>query len=182
MVSVDDLIAEAKPRESRVGVCLDGALLAEHEQAEAELQRAVADGVEPNSLSDVPPSVAAAARVRELEERIRALERVFVFRALPPWEYRRLISAYPPDEPRLRWNAETFPPALIAACCIEPVKFASADDVRRLLEKLNEGVQDQLFDAAFRANEGGGEIPKSVVASAMIPTTGPRSTPPPAGE
>lgn len=182
MATVDELIAEAKPREVTVEVCLDGALLAEHDRAEEQLRRAVSGGVETTSLSGVHPSVELAARVRELEADIRAKARTWRFRGLPPWQYRQLIDAHPADKPGHRWSTVTFPPVLIAACCVEPVTFTSAEDVRRLLERCTSGVQDQLFTAAYQANEGGGDVPKSELASAATPTTGPSSTQQPAGE
>lgn len=46
--------------------------------------------------------------------------REFKFQALSRRRYRELIDAHPPKDKTGEWNPDTFPPALIAACSVEP--------------------------------------------------------------
>jgi len=75
------------------------------------------------------------------------------FKALPRPEYEALISAHPPtdDQERLgeAYNVDTFAPALIAACSLDPMTEA---DARDLLASLNQGESGAMFQTCVQIN------------------------------
>lgn len=75
-------------------------------------------------------------------------------RALPRKQYRELLEAHPPadsDEEKADWNAETFPPALIAASCVEP-EFTS-EQAQQIWDEWEAAEAGPLFLACWALNE-----------------------------
>jgi hypothetical protein len=169
MVSIDDIIAAATLREETATVCVAGDLNAQHETAEKAL-RALGDWV-PVKMGDEDPRTALAAEVTDLERRMAAHEHAFRFRSLPWKAFRRLRQQHTPDSGIL--DSEAFVPALILACAVDPA-FTDLAQVEQLLDVLSEGQVDRLFTAAWVANVGSADIPKSVLASARMATSAPR--------
>lgn len=73
--------------------------------------------------------------------------------------YDELEAKHPPDDGDtnslgmpLRWNPRTFPPAIVAACLVEPV--LSEAEVRTVFASpaWSKAELDRLFDAAYRLN------------------------------
>lgn len=157
--SFADVKKMTRRTERTVEVCLDGALSAEVEHAERELARL--GRWEPTTLSESDPR----AELRERLDRLRAEQREsvheFRFRALSARDYSDLLSQHRPREEDkadgLRFNVETFPTALIAACCVDPEM--TEDEAGELLEELSSGQRDQLFAAAWAANEQAVSVP-----------------------
>ncbi|MEX0667179.1 MAG: hypothetical protein WD313_02485, partial [Acidimicrobiia bacterium] len=111
----DDLRSRRKPREKTVAVPLDEEVLSEIEALEHALKLA-------RHLDETENRPAQAPRIeRELEQAresaVDAAEQ-FTFRELPRPDYRRLMAQHPDPQGKLRWNEDTFAPALIAACCV----------------------------------------------------------------
>lgn len=174
MASVEDLIARAKPREVTVPVCLAGDLNAEHEALSRELQAAGGEWI-PDSLSAPNPRLALAERLTALERQMAEQVHVFRCRALPPAKFRELQRAHPAREdasPPERFNLDTFPAALVAACSVDP-EFLGTEQVEALFEKLGQGAFDAVFGAAWAACTGVSDVPKSALASATIRSTAP---------
>jgi hypothetical protein len=188
------MIAEAKPSERSVPVCLRGDLIADHQAAVRELER----------LENEPSDSLAGSGTGELAERIRALEAEmlessidFRIRGLPRAKFRALISEYPPrrdpetgeiiDRDRFTMvNYEAFFHALLKVCTIEPELddedwlnlLGHTDDERAQLETegraddivegiLNQPQWDKLTDAAWFVNGKDVDIPFSHAASRM---------------
>lgn len=177
MVDVDELIARAKPRETTAQVCLAGDLNARHEQLTRELAAASDSAWIPDSLSAENPRLATAEQITAIEREMAEQLHTFRFRALPQSKFRELQRAHPARDdaaPReALFNADTFPSALIAACCVDP-EFPSVAKVQELFDRLGQGAFDTAFSAAWLANTGGGDVPKSVLASATIRSSAPK--------
>ena len=64
------------------------------------------------------------------------------------------------------FNSDTFPRALIAASCVDPVM--SEEQTAQLFEKINEGEIKKLFDAAWDVHNSSDVVPFSLAASALL--------------
>jgi hypothetical protein len=169
MGTIDDIIASATLREETATVCVAGDLNAQHETAEKAL-RAIGDWV-PAKMGEEDPRTALAATVTDLEARMAAHEHTFRFRSLPWKAFRKLRRDHTPDSGIL--DSDAFVPALILACAADPT-FTDLAQVEQLLDVLSEGQVDRLFTAAWAANVGSADIPKSVLASARMASSAPR--------
>jgi hypothetical protein len=123
-------------------------------------------------------ATAVAEAIEDVEARMVEHTIPFRLRALGPKDWSDLIAAHPPrpdtDEQTFGervFNTETYPPALIAACCFDPAM--TVDQVRELFEVLNEGQRNALFNGAWRANMGI-DVPFSPAASAMLRSSEPK--------
>lgn len=157
-----DIQAAYKPREKRVAVVLDGALLGEHEAASARLEDALA--ARRTSLSD-PGATELAEQVQALEAAIRDATVEFTVVGLGKNAYRRLVAQHTisaDDDERLDMDA--FIPALLTACIREPADV----DVDWLMDNLGDGQIDDLFGAAFRCCREADGVPFNQLASAQI--------------
>ena len=158
-----DLLAAIRPRERSVRVLVDGQLLAQREELAARVL--ASDGG--NSLAGDPELPALLKDLADLDERIADAVVTFRMRAIGRNSYRRLVAEHPSsDEDRL-WDVDTFPPALVAACAVEPV--IRQQDVALLVEVLSPGQFDELFSAAFRACNEADSIPFTGPVSQPIP-------------
>lgn len=164
MSSIDDIIAKAVLPEKKVRIPIGvGALADEHDDLDAQL-KALKDW-EPAHLAEADPRVAIAERILDLEAEMSASEVEFRFRALGRPKYRALRDAHPGTAEQ-RFNPDTFPEALIAACSVEP-KMSEAD-VAALFDVITDGSVEILFMAAYSINEGLSRVPFSKAASAAI--------------
>jgi hypothetical protein len=132
---MDHLRGKKKPVAKTVWIAGDSLLAEELSELEADLSR------EKSNLSTMrnenPRREAATQTVAELEakvaakrEEVRESSVKFVFRALNSKVYEQLIQEYAPTDAQqaefkqsgesLPFNPETFPLALIVACCVEP--------------------------------------------------------------
>lgn len=169
MADFDDLLKSAKLPEASVPICLRGDLAIQFEQLERELEEA--REAEGNSLAD-------GGRVREIAEeieRVRAEMREhthpFAFRGLPKQKFRDLVEEHPArkdedDDAVMGVNISTFPQALIAACCTDPIM--TAEQVHQLCELLTEAQVGELFSCAYSLNKLKVDVPKSVLASEIL--------------
>jgi hypothetical protein len=177
MVSLEDVIGQARPPEASVALCLRGDLAGRHEELVRQLghSRDAGDWVG-SSLSEANPNLALAEEIRDLEAEMAEHETVFRFRGVGQHAWRELVRAHPAragvHPPESNFNADTFPAALIAASMYEP-SVASVEQVNRLLAVLTQGQLDALVLTAFQVNTGSGEIPKSELALQTIRATAP---------
>lgn len=158
MPDIESLLAGAVLRELPVPVCLDGVASADLEAAQAEAE-GLGEWV-PSSLGEVNPAAASAGRVEEARRRVRDSTVEFTFRALGHISYSGLLAAHPPAEGApegVRYDDSTFLPALLVACCVEPVM--SLPQVLLLLDRVNDGQARQLFAAALAVNEEASPLP-----------------------
>lgn len=154
-VSWEDVRAGVKPVERTARICLDGRIVAEIETLARE--HAVAKRDDEN-LNREPVAPGIAARIRELTEQAHAAEVEFVFRAMGRKAWRDLVAEHAPtDEQRKAgadFNTTTFPPAAMAACCIDPVGV----DFDELAEIATDAQWNQLWVACHTANTGSADV------------------------
>lgn len=166
-VSLDDILADASPVEHVVNVCVAGKLVAEYQQLEAELERTQAADPMDRRLGSSGPdgnATAIAQKMRDLAEKMREATYAFRFRALSPKAWSDLVAKHPDKSSSKRlFDPETFPPAAIAACCIEPEGMDDPEKVAALMEKLSVAQQADLFDGAWEVNTS---APKEMNSSA----------------
>ncbi|MDX3087193.1 hypothetical protein PV620_30275 [Streptomyces sp. ME02-6978a] len=165
MASIDDILKRAKPRERTVPVCIRGDLAGEAERLAAELAR-VSEDWEPDSIADQHPGRALAAQLKKLQAEVREHEEPFTLRYIGDRAYSDLLAAHPADNDTEAFNSETFPRALIAASCVDPVM--TPEQVADLFEVINEGEIKKLFDAAWDVHHSTETVPFSLAASALL--------------
>lgn len=163
-----DVMAMAKPREATARICLAGDLAAEADRLEAEL--AALASYTPTSLADVDPRPPIESELAEVYDQMRAAEVTVRFRALGRQAYSDLVAAHPGRDDSELWNPDTFMPALIIACVVEPEM--SAEQAEQLLDVLNDKQRGDLWRAAFRANNGEVKVPFSPAASPATSSSG----------
>lgn len=164
-LSFGDIKARARPRQTEVRLCLAGDLAAQADRLADEIE-AASNRAAPTSLAEVDPRRALAAELETVHEAMRASEVVLRFQALGRTAYSDLLVAHPPRPGVAEdgsWNNDTYPNALIAACCIEPVM--TVEEVEELNELLNHRQRNELFNAAWGAQVGETRVPSSRAAS-----------------
>lgn len=145
---------------------------AELEVLLAEATRSASGGLADDTVQRLAREIAA------LEDEIDQSSRTFVFRALSRRRWRALLADHPPrDEDRkggADFNADTLPAAAIAACAVEP--RISADEAVLLEDAINLAEFEKLWGAVLAANLGANDIPKSLIATAVLRTSAASST------
>ena len=169
------MLAEAALPETTVQICLRGDLVAEHELAERELEKALVravDSLAGNGAAEI------AERIEGLEEQMREHTYDFRLRALRRPQWRALVEAHPPrrgedneilPQDRMLVNSETFFDAMIRACLVDP--DLSDEEWRQLNDALTDKQYDQLSDAAWALNRREVDVPFSLAASRMRRTS-----------
>lgn len=166
MPDISDILARVKPREVPARICLAGDVAAEVEALQDELAR-VSEDWEPADLTDVHPGRSAAQKLAAARDLMRAAEVEFRFRYIGDRAYHDLLAKHPSSDPAHVFDSDTFPTALIAASCIDPVM--TEKQVAELFESINEGQIKKLFDAAWEAHNGAPEaVPFSLAVSALL--------------
>jgi hypothetical protein len=164
------LLEATRPPERTVWVCLRGDLQADHDELQVQLADANKEAV--TSLGGGSVLREIAEKVHAVEEEMAAARRPFRFRALDPDAWVALGKAHPPREgtDEEEFNTDTYPAALVAACCVAPVM--TAEQVKALFGKLSDGQREVLFSGAWSANKGRADVPFSVLASALTRGSG----------
>jgi hypothetical protein len=158
MPDISELLAGASPRAGTVPVCLAGDAGAELEALEAELGQL--GEWQPTSLGETNPAFELQERIAAARERVREAAVEFRFRALGHRAYSNLIAVHPaPEGSTEPYDAGTFLPAVLAACCVEP--SLTPAQVDRLLDVVNDGTARILFATALAVNEEPSPIPFS---------------------
>jgi hypothetical protein len=80
------------------------------------------------------------------------------------------MAAHPSKDDNEAFDSETFPRALIAASCVDPVM--SEEQVAELFEKINQGEVKKLFDAAWDVHNSSEMVPFSLLASGLLAALG----------
>lgn len=154
-------------------VTLRGDLLDEVGRLEEDMRRETAKD-EWENRTPVGPQI--AQRIRALEEEARESEVTFSFEGLGRGDYARLISqhkATPEQETELAqelmWNPETFPPALMAASCLEPAELrGNVAEFTEINDTWSVGQVTRLWACCLNANSLVADSPKSDLASAAL--------------
>lgn len=164
--TLDDFLGAYRAPRKSTRVTMRADLLAEHAQLKDDYQAAMRGDMAENRL---PVAPAIRDRLAQLEDEIGESEFTFTFEALPRGEYVALVGEHPPrpedTKGGLPFNADTFSPALIAACAVEPTM--SIEDADRMLGKLSPGQFDKVWTAVVAVNLGDDAAPKSVLRSAL---------------
>lgn len=166
---------KAKRTNTRVSVRIpwDGAAADEAARLAAELPRVQDDDARHNRDPQAPE---VARRIDELERRARESEVVFSFEGIGRAAYQRMIEAHPatPEQEetagqKLSFNSDTFPPALMAASCVEPAELrGDLDEWTEIHDEWSTGLVACLWNAALQANARVNEAPKSRLASTIL--------------
>jgi hypothetical protein len=171
--------SEAKKahRRTRLSVTatLRGDLVDEVDRLEEEM-RAAAEVDKAENRDAVAPRI--AERIQDLQAEAAESEVVFTFEGLGRGAWAKLIASHPPrtdDEQdsyggtKLPYNPETFPPALMAACCVEPAELrGDLDEWREIHDEWNAGQVANLWQTCLAANTGVGITPNSRAASELL--------------
>lgn len=178
-LSAEDIIRGGKLPTRTVPVCMHADLTAEHEELERQLEEA---RTRPrDSLAAGSSAAQLSGQISDLEEQMRDHTVTFKLQALPRPKWKKLVGEHQPrkgddggvDErdKYIGVNSETFFPAMIRACTVEP---ELADDVWQLLfdEKLTDRQFDELSDAAWSLNRRDVDVPFSRAASLTRQTSG----------
>jgi hypothetical protein len=170
--TIAEVLGKFRPRELVVSLCLAGDLVAEHAQLDAELS--ALKSWAPTGLGDTDPRKQIADRIAQLEDQMKAAEVEFRFRAVSRLAWSDLLAAHPPRKDRKEqvFNADGFEPALLAACCVDPVM--TVDQAAELLGMVSDGQAATLFTGGWTVNEEQTPVPFSLAASAVRGSTAAR--------
>lgn len=160
MPDIAGILGQARPREAVVPICLAGDVAGEVDRLQGELA-SFADGWQASSMGDVDPRLGLVREIEAAREQMRAASVEFRLKALGHRAFSNLMAAHPApqDSKGDPYDASTFLPALLAACCTDPVM--SREHVFELLDVLNDGQARQLLGAALAVNEEPSPLPFS---------------------
>lgn len=165
-MDLDQFLDGYEPRRIEVTVCGKAALVARHEQLDAELlaaRQASRDDFHNREVARL------SREVQEVEAEIEASQATFVFEGRSFEEWQTLKRKHAPTleqrrEQGLDVNLDTFALPAITACAVDPK--ISTDQAARLAATLPDGEVQKLFRAVWAAN-GETLTPKSVLAAAI---------------
>lgn len=167
------------PPEETVRICVRGDLVADKEWTERQLVASRSRNPAPDiGDEDAVEQARLAEEVQRLEGACESASVTFRFRGLPRRAHSDLLAAHPPTEAQQQElaelglaasaNSETFPPALVAASCIEP-PGVTLEAAREAFEQWPGGTWSVLWRACMTANQGSADPgPKSAIASAVL--------------
>ena len=157
MPDITALLAAATPRELAVHVCLAGDAAGELAELQGELEQA--GTLHEASLAGARPDAELADRIADARARVQDATVTVRLRALGHRVFSALLTAHPPTGPgsQLPYDPATFLPSLLAACSVEP-ELTQAH-VELLLDQINDGTAQLLFDAALAVNQESSPLP-----------------------
>ncbi|NUS29819.1 MAG: hypothetical protein HOV92_37150 [Streptomyces sp.] len=167
--SIKDILAQAKPRERTVTVCIRGDLAGEVERLNEEIRK-VSEDWEPSDLTEEHPGRALSAQLKAARDKAREAEEPFTFRYIGDKAYSDLLAAHPGEDDGQLFHPTTFPRALIVAACVDPVM--TTEQAAELFEVLNQGEIDKLANAAWDVHTSADIVPFSLAASALLAALG----------
>lgn len=153
-LSFDELRDARKARTKIVEVPLDEDILREID----ELERALPLQRHVDEAENLPPKAARMERqLEELKAQAQVAAEQFTFQELPRPVYRELLAEHPSDDPGLRWNEETFGPALLAASCVS--HDFTVEQWQTLWDEWPSWVVYPMFSAAYEVCEQPSRVP-----------------------
>lgn len=164
----DTINARRKPREATTYIVLDHDLVARVDELERDIRLAERVDQKENRTPQAPK---LQAELERLEREIHEAAVPFRFRALPRKEYRTLLEDHKDESGQKRWNTETFPPALIAACAVDPE--LTLEQATTVWDEWDENQTATLFHAAYMVNEGESKVPFTGRSSGATPDSEP---------
>lgn len=128
------------------------------------------------ATADESAKASLAKRIKALEAKAAAV--TFAFEGVGRARHALILAENPPTKEQKkaapagmvpRYNLETFPPALLAASCVEPADLAGAVDAwTEIYDEWSDGQTSALWNACLAANAGVNDAPKSGAASAAL--------------
>jgi hypothetical protein len=175
--TMDGWLDEATPDEARIRICLNRRLYRELRDqlraATAELEHYQASRKEATTLDAAVSDDTIRAAAQRAMDANKALEeaedRELVFQCLPRRRRKQIEAEHPPTEEQkksappnsmLRWNEDTFWPAMVAESCVSP--GISVEQSERLREALPDDKWAEITATVYSVNYGGTDVPKSV--------------------
>lgn len=173
----DDVIASAQRRTIAVRICARGDLTTRHADLVEQLRNVtMAD----KSLAGDGEATRLAGEIVACEAEIDACAVEVTIGTVSRQVWADLLAEHPPTKEQAARgsdnNPKTFPPALVAACTIEPPM--SDEQALDLADKLPIGEWNKLFAAAYTLNVAGLDSPKLEAATALLRASGASSTTP----
>ena len=172
-INLDAQLDKASLVVRTVPVCLDGEKMGALQDALDALESHQPEpGPSDTRLAGSGSSDATKAElqraVKEAQDAVQAASLPFKVRGLTRTAYTTLLAAHPPrdDDPvdrRIGYNDETFSPALLRACLIDP--SPTEEQWPRLEALLVFGQHDALVAAAVDASRRRVDVPFSLAAS-----------------
>lgn len=172
-MDIDDVLARARPARRTVAICLDGSIAGRLEVLQEQWRAASGFDAEHN-VNPTAPRISDEIAALAVEADRATVS--FTIEALGATAWRRLVAEHPPPADDLdgwRWDMETFPPAAVAASCIDPKM--SEDQAVALAERLSDGQWNKLLGAVMAVNLGD-DIPKFASGTGAAPTSEPSWT------
>lgn len=173
MADITEVLAQVVRAQRSVPICVRGDLVEKARELHEEYAAALlydADHNEP----DTAPAVAELIEAAQAEAEAATV--TFTVGAVPANVWRRLVAEHPPTDDDLdgwRWNLETFPPAALAAACLDPVMDEVQADA--LADALSDAQWEKLWNAVLAVNLAD-DLPKFASATAAPATSGTSST------
>lgn len=177
-MEIADIMAKAFPAKRTVRIAVRGDLIERiedlNEQWEAAVQRDMAaDRLVGNEAPALYDELVQATEEAEAEKVTFSVQSIGK-------DWGRLVRQHPPTDDEMvegwKWNLETFPPAALAACCLDPVM--TDGEAAGLIEVLREGEFEKLFGAVLALNLMGDLVPKLGRGTDTMPPSEPTSTTP----
>ena len=174
MTTAADIDALYQPPQTRTTICLDSTITLEIERLEERLTAALRQD-ETSNDPDLSPGI--AQQILDLKQKAKDSEVEFVFSGLGRGAYTDLLRQHPPtDEQKVlaeaagasaSWNADTFPPALLAASC-SSVDGADEQWWAQRWQSWTTGEVTRLWNVCLQAQTGVTEVPKASRAFAIV--------------
>jgi hypothetical protein len=165
---IAQLIATAQPRTSEVRVCARGDLVDRHAALVAQLAEAERNVEKTASIAGDPEVARIAGEIVAVEAEQEASTVTFKLANVTRREWADLLAAHPPrpEDKGLDHNADTFPPAAVAACSKSPK--ITEERAAELLDKLPPAESSKLWLAAVGLNVTGTPHPKLRAATELV--------------
>jgi len=182
---------EATPDRKELKVCFDRRLLSDLAQARARLD---ARTTAASGTLGQPSQKELRREIEELEKQIQSKLRTVAFEGLGWGAWRDLLAKHPPAADQadtfrravellfmphavqnVGFNAETFIPAAISACCVEP--GITETEAMSFLKTMPSGVVERVWSAVLEVNHAGAADPFAEVSnngSAKVQASGRR--------
>jgi hypothetical protein len=156
-----------------VTVVMRADLLDQIDQLEQELVEVRGEDERNNRVALAPH---IAEQIRELEDAAKASEVRFSFQGLGRGAFAKLHAEHPVSDAdkaefgdAADFNPRTFPPALMAASCIEPAELrGNLAEWTQIHDEWSEGQVMRIWATCMAANAGVAAPPKSAIASEVL--------------
>lgn len=167
----EEIKALRKPKTSSVWVPLDAELIDRMEELERQIR--IEERLDRRE-NRKPVAPQLQTQLEELRDRAEEIAVKFELRELSRKQYKDIIAEHPDPEGKLRWNEETFAPALIAAACVQPEM--TPEQSQELWDEWGPSVAYLIFGTAVEVCEGPTRVPFGEGDSPGTPDSEPSST------